>query len=112
LVPRQITAPVRRLVDRLGEVPFCLCDASWMVLEVNRLWAELEGGGHLPVRETHGISSAEQTPTIVTPADPGWDDARRAWNLAVDQHSAAVALTEPAADVVAAVSFARHLVTT
>ncbi len=29
--------------------------------------------------------------TILTPRDQGWDDARRAWNLAVDQHPAAVA---------------------
>jgi hypothetical protein len=40
--------------------------------------------------------------TIGTPVDPGWDDARRAWNLAVDQHPAAVALPESAADVMAA----------
>jgi hypothetical protein len=46
--------------------------------------------------------------TILTPADLGWDDARKAWNLAVDQHPAAVALPESAADVVAAVRFARE----
>ena len=45
--------------------------------------------------------------TILTPADPGWDDARRAWNLAVDQRPAAVALPQSAQDVVAAVNFAR-----
>jgi hypothetical protein len=45
---------------------------------------------------------------ILTSADPGWDEARRAWNLAVDQHPAAVALPESAADVVAAVDFARE----
>jgi FAD/FMN-containing dehydrogenase len=53
-------------------------------------------------------SSAQQAPTIVTPADPGWDDARQAWNLAVDQHPDVVALPESAADVVAAVDFARR----
>ena len=47
-------------------------------------------------------------PAILTPADPGWDDARKAWNLTVDQHPAAVALPESAADVVAAVRFARE----
>src|SRR5271166_2503426 len=46
--------------------------------------------------------------TILTPADPGWDNARQAWNLAVDQHPAAVALPESAEDVVAAVNFARE----
>jgi hypothetical protein len=47
-------------------------------------------------------SFAQLELTIVSPVDPGWDDARRAWNLAVDQHSAAVALPEAAADAVAA----------
>ena len=46
--------------------------------------------------------------TILTPGDPGWDDARRAWNLAVDQHPAAVAVPETAQHVVAAVNFARE----
>ena len=39
--------------------------------------------------------------TFLTPGDPGWDDARRAWNLAVDQHPAAVAIPRTAHDVVA-----------
>ncbi len=46
-------------------------------------------------------------PPILTPADPGWADARKAWNLAVDQHPAAIALPQSAADVIAAVNFAR-----
>ena len=46
--------------------------------------------------------------TILTCADPGWDDARQAWNLAVDQHPAAIALPESAHDVAAAIGFARH----
>jgi hypothetical protein len=46
---------------------------------------------------------------VVVPADQRWDDARRAWNLAVDQRPAAVALPESAADVVEIVRFAaRH----
>jgi hypothetical protein len=45
---------------------------------------------------------------VVGPEDPGWDDARRAWNLAVDQHPAAVARPESAEDVVAAVEVARR----
>lgn len=43
---------------------------------------------------------------LVLPGEPGWDDARRAWNLAVDQNPFAVALVETAADVVAIVQFA------
>jgi FAD/FMN-containing dehydrogenase len=44
---------------------------------------------------------------LVFPGQPGWDDARRAWNLAVDQRPAAVALPESVAGVVAAVDHAR-----
>src|SRR5947209_6834664 len=47
------------------------------------------------------------TPLIVAPGDPDWDDARMAWNLAVDQRPAAVALPESVDEVVAAVLFAR-----
>src|SRR5215475_3862423 len=45
---------------------------------------------------------------IVTSADPGWDDARQAWSLAVDQHPAAVALPRSADEVVAVVRYARE----
>jgi FAD binding domain-containing protein len=44
---------------------------------------------------------------IVGPADPGWDAARQAWNLAVDQRPAAVALPQTVEDIVAIVDFAR-----
>jgi hypothetical protein len=44
---------------------------------------------------------------LVTPADEGWDDARQAWNLAVDQQPAAVAIPESVRDVVEVVHFAR-----
>ena len=43
---------------------------------------------------------------VVLPGDAGFDDARRAWNLAVDQQPAAVAFPESAADVTAAVRYA------
>ena len=43
---------------------------------------------------------------IVLPGDPDWDDARRAWNLAVDQRPYAVVLVESAKDVVEVVAFA------
>jgi FAD/FMN-containing dehydrogenase len=48
------------------------------------------------------------TSLIVMPGDPGWDDARRAWNLAVDQHPAAVARPRSADDVAEVVGFARR----
>jgi len=46
--------------------------------------------------------------TILMPGDPGWDDARRAWNLAVDQRPAAVAEPRSAQDVADVVRFARQ----
>ena len=45
---------------------------------------------------------------FVVPGDPDWDEARQAWNLAVDQRPAAVALPESAEDVVEIVRFARR----
>ena len=50
---------------------------------------------------------ARLTGDFVMPGDEGWDEARMAWNLAVDQQPAAVALPETAGDVVAVVEFAR-----
>ena len=44
---------------------------------------------------------------VFTPADPEWNEARLAWNLAADQHPAAVVYAESAADVVAVVGYAR-----
>src|SRR3954447_3366546 len=44
---------------------------------------------------------------FVTPDDTGWDEARMAWNLAVDQRPAAVAIPESAEDVVEIVRYAR-----
>ena len=43
----------------------------------------------------------------VLPGEDGWEAARQAWNVAADQHPAAVAHPETAEDVVAAVRFAR-----
>jgi UDP-N-acetylenolpyruvoylglucosamine reductase len=47
------------------------------------------------------------TGDYVTPADPNWDEARLAWNLAVDQRPAAVAIPETVADIVEVVRYAR-----
>src|SRR3954451_12649634 len=43
----------------------------------------------------------------VTPADARWDEARVAWNLAVDQRPAAVAIPETVDDIVEVVRHAR-----
>jgi FAD/FMN-containing dehydrogenase len=44
---------------------------------------------------------------VFVPGDPGYDSARRAWNLEVDLRPAAVVFPASAADVVRAVRFAR-----
>ena len=44
---------------------------------------------------------------VFVPGDPGYDQARQAWNLAVDERPAVVVTAESAADVVHAVRFAR-----
>src|SRR5215208_2579749 len=46
--------------------------------------------------------------TAVGPADEGYDAARLAWNLAVDQRPAMVATVRSVADVQAVVDFARE----
>ena len=43
---------------------------------------------------------------VVAPEDEGWDEARQAWNLTVDQRPAAVVLPESAEDVRDTVRFA------
>jgi FAD/FMN-containing dehydrogenase len=45
---------------------------------------------------------------LVTPIDASWDEARQAWNLAVDQRPAAVVYAESARDVANTVGFARE----
>jgi FAD/FMN-containing dehydrogenase len=46
--------------------------------------------------------------TVVHPGDPDWDAARSGFNLLEDQHPAAVAYPADAADVAAAVRYARR----
>jgi FAD/FMN-containing dehydrogenase len=45
--------------------------------------------------------------SVVLPGEAAWDEARAAWNLAVDQRPSFVALPRSAADVQALVDFAR-----
>ena len=44
---------------------------------------------------------------VLGPDDPGYDDARRLWNAAIDAHPAVIARCQSAADVSRAVLFAR-----
>jgi FAD/FMN-containing dehydrogenase len=57
-----------------------------------------------PTRATRPAASPD---ILLFPGDPGWDDARRAWNLAVDQRPAAVALPQTVDDIVAVVEHGR-----
>ena len=58
--------------------------------------------------DTGNVKRTAASPTILSfPGDAGYDDARRAWNLAIDQRPAAVAMPESVDDVVAAVDYAR-----
>jgi FAD/FMN-containing dehydrogenase len=62
------------------------------------------------LKETSQIDYAslqsELAGEVVTPVDEGWDGARQAWNLAVDQRPEAVAIPASAEDVAATVRFA------
>jgi hypothetical protein len=59
-------------------------------------------------KKRNGVTGAvpEMAGQLLTADDPDYDQARRAWNLAVDQRPAAVARPESPADVAAVVRYA------
>lgn len=57
--------------------------------------------------EAAGSLRADVTGPVFVPGDPGYDQARQAWQLAADQRPAVVVEVASAADVAAAVRFAR-----
>ena len=56
---------------------------------------------------TTTVQSPSVPTTVMLPGDPGWDEAREAWNAVVDQHPAAIAQPTSASEVVEAVRWAR-----
>ncbi len=58
------------------------------------------------VRSGVGVGALRMLPSAVLPGDPGWEEARRPWNLAVDQQPVAVAFPESAEEVAAVVCLA------
>src|SRR4051812_16636160 len=72
----------------------------------------LRSGEEMLTTETFEIHAealrARLTGDLVLPGEDAWDEARQAWNLAVDQQPGAVVLAESAGDVVAVVEFARE----
>lgn len=55
-MPREITAAARRLLDRLTDVPTCVCDASWTVLAGNRPWTEADCGDDVPGKYERNVA--------------------------------------------------------
>ncbi|WP_308797359.1 FAD-binding oxidoreductase [Agromyces silvae] len=62
-----------------------------------------------PLSQTAALArlATELDGRLVTPADDGWDLARAAWNLVVDQRPAAVVIAASAADVARTIDAAR-----
>ena len=46
---------------------------------------------------------------VITPDDPGYDEARKAWDLTVQQWPAAIVLAKDASDIVEAMRFAKRV---
>src|ERR1051326_234237 len=70
----------------------------------------LEGAGAVTtIRTRTGLERRRKrfTGRLITPADAGYDEARRVWNATADRHPALVARCATAADVAAALRFAR-----
>ncbi|MBP8948092.1 MAG: FAD-binding protein, partial [Candidatus Promineofilum sp.] len=59
-------------------------------------------------RETVGRLAAGLQGDLVTPADAGYDEARTLYNAMIDKHPALIVRCANAADVAAAVAFARR----
>src|SRR2546423_5409337 len=95
----------RKFGDDLGGVPRCRPQAPRRILGAPK--------SHSSEEEPH-MTMIEAAPSLrlrgaaVRPGDAQWDTARQAFNLTVDQQPAAVAFPADAADVAAAIRYARE----
>jgi FAD/FMN-containing dehydrogenase len=67
---------------------------------------QLTAETQLDAQAVAGLSERTRGP-VLTPGDPGYDDARSIWNALIDRHPALIVQCSGAADVVDAVNFAR-----
>ena len=63
----------------------------------------------LSLREAFASLDGRIAGRVLIAGDPGWDDARAAWNLAVDQRPAAIVVAATADDIVHVVRVAKEL---
>jgi FAD/FMN-containing dehydrogenase len=86
--------------------------ASWPLRGTGNLLAVVVHNAYEEDRMSHVQTaealSAHVKGAVFQPEDPGWDDARAAWNLAVDQRPAAVACPVDEDDVAAVIAHARE----
>ncbi len=71
---------------------------------MNTLVSETEA---FSLREAFAMLEERLDGRLLIPGDDGWDDARQAWNLAVDQRPAAVVVAASVADIARTVRMAR-----
>src|SRR5947209_5000453 len=69
----------------------------------------LKGAPQMSTNQAFAATVAMPSGAILTPDDPAWDEARQAWNLAVDQRPTAIAMAATPEDVVAVLASARRL---
>ena len=81
-------------------------DAEAPIMDTLRFTSSQHDSDAVPVSLGDLVASIRGR--IVTPGEPGWDAARQAWNLAVDQRPALVAMPLDLDDVRAIVQYARH----
>lgn len=72
-----------------------------------QIQAEVEGGPVEELRSARAGHPALRSAEVLQPADPGYDEARKIWNGAIDKRPAAIVRCAGVADVIAALKFAR-----